>query len=112
MSVQATQKSTTAGITPTFNAGSSGGDSYQNTGNETLEFKNTNAAARVVTFVAQGPCNHGVLHNVTVTIPANTGNVVAGPFRDLARWNDVNGRVQMTYDVNPPTGLVLAVFAG
>jgi hypothetical protein len=112
MAILAQQKTALTGLNPAYANADVAGDSFANTGGQHVEFVNTNAAARNVTLVAQGACNHGVLHNVVVNIPA--GNVTPqrrkiGPFTDTLRWNDVNGRVQMTYDA--VTDLLVGVFA-
>lgn len=106
MAVIASQKTSQAGLNPTMAAASGGGDSFANSGNEWFRIIATSNQI-TVTFVAQGVCSHGVLHNVVVVVPiGNTREI--GPFRDLARFNDANGRVQVTYDL--VTGATVGVF--
>jgi len=87
---------TTSGVAPTMVPADALGDSVSNTGNEVVEIT-AGATGATVTFVAQGRCNHGVLHDLPVVVPANQTRDI-GPFRDLLRWNDVNGKLQWTYD--------------
>lgn len=96
MALQATQKSTIAGLNPVYAAANAGGDTFVNTGNEQVKIK-CGATGCVATFVAQGACNHGTLHNGTVTVPANQERII-GPFRDTQRWNNASQQVSITYD--------------
>lgn len=102
----AVQKSTLAGITPAHVAASVGGDTFTNTGQETVEVIATSNPV-AVTVVAQGMCNHGVLHPQVVNVPAGQTRRI-GPFRDLARWNDVDKKVHLTYD--QVVGVTIGVF--
>ena len=101
------QKIISAGLNPTFAAAAAGGDSFSNSGNEYVHFKQAAGNTTNVTFVAQGLCSHGFTHNVIINIPAS-GERKIGPFRDTARWNDANQRVNMTYD--QVVGLTVGVF--
>lgn len=87
-----------AGVNPAFAAAAGGGDQFSNDGSQKVHLKNTDAAARNVTFAAQAAlgCPAGILHNVVINVPAGQERVV-GPF-DPARFNDANSRVNMTYD--------------
>lgn len=71
------------------------GDGWTNDGATLFRFVNT-GTEKTVTVIAQTNCSLGFKHNVTITVPATTGDVWAGPF-PTARFNDVNGVVQMTY---------------
>ena len=102
-----------AGAAPTFTAVAAGGDAVLNLeGNIILYFKNTNVSARTVTITAQdtsekvpgfGPMTKA---NVVLTVPATTGEIVAGPFPRRA-FNDALGKAQLTYDSD--AGLTVAV---
>ena len=105
MAILTAQATTTAGVNPTMAAASGGGDSVANSGTQVVEITTTTDPV-VVTFVAQGACNHGVLHNAVVNIPAGTSRRI-GPFKDTSRWNDANGRLQWTYDL--VTGVTVGV---
>lgn len=98
------QKPTLSGATITFAAASAGGDVFTNTGSEVLRVKTTGTPV-TVTITAQKPCNQGVLHNVSVTVPATSEREI-GPFRDLVRWNNNSKQVAVTYD--QVTGVTIA----
>lgn len=102
----AVQKSTLAGLTPAYVAASAGGDTFTNTGQEVVEVIATTTPV-AVTVVAQGQCNHGVLHPQVVNVPAGQRRRI-GPFHDLARWNDATKKVHLTYD--QVVGVTLGVF--
>lgn len=88
-----------AGAAPGLAAASAGGDSFPIISRtQKFHFKNTDAAARNVTFVAQTKCNEGVLHNVIVNVPAGTERIVDDI--DPQFFGDANGRVQLTYDAS------------
>lgn len=88
------------GVTLTLAAATAGGDSFQNSGVEFVQVKNAHATvARNVTFAAPNPDNFGITnaaHNQVVAVPALTTKLI-GPFPP-GRFNDANGRVQITYD--------------
>ena len=82
------------------------GDSFANDGRILLHFRNTNAAARNVTIDSVKLCDQGSDHDVLVNVPLTSGERIVGPFSP-SRFNDVNGKVQMTYDA--VTNLTVAV---
>ena len=91
-----------AGLNASYAAAASGGDAVQNLKGEViLHFKNTNAASRTVTVVAQGTSksvpDYGDMTkgNLVVAIPAGEESFV-GPFPKRA-FNDAGGNVQVTY---------------
>lgn len=83
-------------------AAAGGGDSFQNTGKECLRIRNAGGGAITLTVVASGtdPCNYGVAatpaHDLVQSIPNDSAVHVLGPFPPK-KFNDVNGRVQLTY---------------
>ncbi len=83
--------------TTTLVAAAGGGDSFPNTGVEQFRVRNADASSKTVTFVAQNAvgCPAGVLHNIVLTVPAGAEQTVRN--LDMARFNDANGRVQVTY---------------
>ena len=88
--------SLTASLTPSFAAASSGGDYFANNGKIFLYIKNANVGApRTVTINSQVNCNYGHDHNIEVTVPASSEELVG--FFSTDRFNDVSGRVQITY---------------
>ena len=83
-------------LTPTFASAAELGDYFANTGKIFLYFKNANVgASRVITIASQVACSQGTTHNITVTVPASSEEMVG--FFDVNRFNDLNGRVQITY---------------
>ncbi len=72
------------GIAPTFTAVNAS-DVLTNNGNSYLEVKNANAAACTVTVTAVTNCNQNFSHNMSVSVPATTGDKVIGPF-PIARF--------------------------
>ena len=63
----------------TLAAASVGGDTFANTGREILDVNNGSGGAITVTVAAVSPCNHGVLHNSVVSVPAGQRYAI-GPF--------------------------------
>ena len=87
-----------AGIIPTYEVCAAGGDEFVNSGQIVIHVKNVNGSlARTVTIDCYTPCNYGLdtEHDVAVVV-AGPGESVIGPF-PKARFNDANGRVQITY---------------
>lgn len=81
MAVIALQAITRAGEDPSPYAAAVGPDTVDgNDGRVFLHLKNTNAAARTVTVNSVAPCDQGFDHDIAVVIPANTGDVMIGPF--------------------------------
>lgn len=80
-------------------------DYFTNDGRIFLFFVN-GATEAIVTVDAVIPCEHGVDHNVVVTVPASEDRMI-GPF-PKDRFNDGNGKVKITYD-NVTTITVTAI---
>lgn len=76
-----------------------GGDSFPNDGYTVLYVKNGSGGAITVTIdgVGAGP-ESAVAYNpdVAVSVAAGAERLI-GPFTDKARFNDVNGRVNVSY---------------
>jgi hypothetical protein len=105
-----TQSITRAGPTPTYAAGTSGGDACEVGDDVFLHVKNTNAATRdvVLAIPAAASTYPNVTYtNVTVTIPATTGDKMIGPVSALFK-DTTTGLCTITYSVNPPTNLTIA----
>lgn len=73
-----------AGTAVTFTAVNAS-DVLTNNGNSYLQVKNANAAACTVTMTAVTNCNQNFAHNMSVSVPATTGDKVLGPFT-IARF--------------------------
>lgn len=112
MAVLTVQDSSLAGITPATPAGASGGDSFPNNGHVLLELINASGAAITVTADdPNSPAPAGALAfnpDSQISVPA-AGRRIWGPFPPF-RFNDINGRVNLTYGTNPPTGLTIGLY--
>lgn len=97
-----------AGITPAYTAGDAVNDhEFINDGRCYLHVKNNGAGSCVVTV--QTPAKVGGLDiaEVTVTVPATTGDKKIGPFKtDL--FNQAGGLVYVDLDID--TGVTLGAF--
>lgn len=85
-----------AGVAVAFSAAAVAGDTFSNSGQETIELANTSAAPVTVTLVAAGRCNQGSLHNTVITLPATTGRIHAKNL-DPQRFSDSAGLASITY---------------
>jgi hypothetical protein len=92
-----------AGLAPALAAASAGGDQFVNPsdGRTFLVVRNASGGAIVVTIVRQRTAGKVqgegdvTLGNLTVSVPATTGERWIGPLGDT--FNDGNGNVQVTY---------------
>ena len=90
---------TESGAAKTPAAAAEAGDSFPMTPNGiVVEFTNDDAAPRVVTIVGQQACNHGVVHDREVTIPAGAVRQVV--ILPTNQFRDTSGLVQLTYDAH------------
>lgn len=92
MAVFTAQQVSTAGIAPSYSAVSAS-DTFANDGTVFLHVKNAGGSPDTVTLVSVKTCDQGATHNLTVSVPATTGDRIIGPF-ETSRFND------------PTTGLV------
>lgn len=83
-----------AGLAVVFTAVNAS-DVLTNNGNSYLHVKNANAAACTVTLDATRTCDHGFDHNIVVSVPATTGDMVLPPM-PLNRFSKA---VTVTYSV-------------
>lgn len=87
-----------AGLNLTMSAAAGGGDSFENNGHVLIRINNGSGGAITVTADAPKPDNFGLTdnsHDVALVIPAGESRIW-GPF-PVNRFNDANGRVQLTY---------------
>ena len=101
MAVLTVQQISRAGLDPSLDAASAGGDAFPNSGRVFLRVANANVgAARTVTVASQLPA--GALPqgaskaDLVVQVPADSERWI-GPF-DPAAFNDANARVVVNYD--------------
>ena len=85
------------GLAEALAAAAAAGDQFANDGRIFLHVKNVNAASRDVTINSQNNCSQGFDHDITVTVPATTGDKMIGPFPP-GRFDDSGGFVQVTYE--------------
>lgn len=105
MTTLTVQEPTPSGVVVSTAAAAALGDEFANTGKEILEVTNGSGGALTVTVTAQKACSHGTLHNGGGSVAAGATKRF-GPFpRD--RFNDINGKVQVTY--SGVTSLTVAV---
>jgi hypothetical protein len=70
---------TEAALTARTPSGDAGTDTFTNDGATMINFINT-GSSHTCTVEASANCSHGFAHDVSVIIPATTGNIWAGPF--------------------------------
>jgi len=96
MAVLTIQEITRAGVGPTFAAAAGGGDSFPNDGRTMCEVKNAGGGAITLTVVTQITVDGKAVADDAISVPATTGDRMVGPFPPEI-YNDVNGRVNLTY---------------
>lgn len=106
MALQATQSIIRTGITPSYAAANAGGDTFAPGKNTFLHVKNTNAATRDITVVSTSTAIGLAVADVTVTIPATTGDKLIGPF-PYEHFADANGVCAITWSA--ATNVTIAV---
>lgn len=97
-----------AALTMRTPAGGALTDTVTNDGQTMLNFVNT-GSEHICTVETQTACNYGTTHDVTVTIPATSGNVWIGPF-STARFNDTTGALTITWGASV-TGVTFAALS-
>jgi hypothetical protein len=76
-----TQDISRAGVAPTYNAASGGGDKFGPGANVFVHVKNAGGASVTPTFVTPGlVAELAVADSALVTVPATTGDRMIGPF--------------------------------
>ena len=95
-------------IAPNYQAVVSG-NVYQvpNDGRIVLHFKNTNAAANVVTITTNAVINGHAVANGSVSVPATNGEIVLGKLAP-GLYNDANGL--LNFSVSQASGGTCAVY--
>lgn len=95
MATLTVQNISLSGITPSYAAAAAGGDEFANTGDTLFQIKNGGSE---ITLTIETPAKiEGIdIAEITVTIPATTGDKMIGPF-DPSIFNQSTGRVAVTY---------------
>lgn len=107
------QQVTPGGITPTYSSVSGGGDIVQPGPTTFLHFKNTNAATyTVVVDDVNSVSPPGALQfnaDLSVTIPATTGDKMIGPITADRFARSSDGMAAITYTGTTTNGTVAAI---
>lgn len=103
MALLTVQEITRAGPTPTYASATSGGDTFNNDDSERTFLHVKNAGSQITLTIVTAKTSVQVsgygavaLADITVTIPATTGDKMIGPFPGV-RFNTSNGQVAITY---------------
>jgi hypothetical protein len=99
MAQLAVQKVSIIGVEPSYQLVSSAGDTFVNQGDTYLYIKNESVMSTTVTIKAQKACSHGSLHDITLTIPAESERTI-GAF-PVDRFNDLDGKVFVKFSSIP-----------
>ena len=95
------------GLSPTFDACDSAGDTFTVSGNDFLYVKNGDTADHTVTIASFKKCNQGFTHNVNITVPSS-GEKMIGPF-PISRFGDASNSYQGSISYDAVTSLTIAV---
>lgn len=109
MAVITPQVIVAAGIVRSHESCASGGDEFVNSGRHYISVINAHGSdPRTITVNSQVNCNQGVDHDIEVVITAAQDEKIFGPF-PKDRFNDADGKVQITYS-DSAADLTVAVF--
>lgn len=100
------QRVTLLGIKPTYEDALDGGNEFVNSGRHFIHAKTT--AEVTVNVTSQALCNQGGDHPIAVAISVAEGEKMIGPF-PKDRFNDPDGKVQITYTPTSGAGITIAV---
>jgi hypothetical protein len=108
MAALTTQAIIRAGLTPSFASAAGGGDTFNPDLDTYLRVKNASGSSITVTVVTPrtDPVGNAVA-DTTFTVPATTGDVIAGPFPAEIYADPVTGVANITY--SGVTSLTIAV---
>lgn len=109
MATLTVQDIVSTGLAPTFAVVAAGGDQFPVQGGYLyyIEAKNTDGTPHDVIINSQALCSFSFDHNITVSIPATTGDrkIALGP---ISRFTDASGNVLITYSAD--TGMTIGIF--
>jgi hypothetical protein len=94
------------GIAPSYTAASGDGHYFNNDGRVMIQIKNAGVQT-VATFATPYSSGGNAVADMTVTVPATTGDKMIGPFQPEI-FNDVGGRVYITF--SSTASVTLAAF--
>ena len=105
--VHTVQTISRAGVTPTFVAATAEGTSFLNDDGIVIEVKASGAEV-VVTIPTPGTVDASLaIADLTVTVPATTGDKIIGPF-PASVYNQTTGYVFVNFSIT--TGVTIAVY--
>ena len=112
MATLTTQVASLAGLTPAYGAANAGGDNFVPDVDTYLHVKNTNASPKTVVVATPHTDVGGLaITDVSVSVPATTGEKIIGPF-PAEEFGDPNGTPKgnafITYTPDA-TGVTIAV---
>lgn len=109
MATLTTQTITRAGVTPTYAAGTLGGDACEVGDDIYLQVKNTGASTTVTLAIPSSASTYAnvTYTNVAVTVPATTGDKLIGPISALFK-DTTTGLCTITY--SQVTGITIGCF--
>jgi hypothetical protein len=107
MAALTTQAVNLAGVGPTYAAAAGGGDTFQPSNNTFVHVKNGSGAPITVTIVTPGSVSGQAVADVTVSVPATTGERMIGPLPGSLFARASDGRADLTY--SGVTSLTIAV---
>jgi hypothetical protein len=97
----------TTGVKPTNNAAGAQGDLFLNDGKTFIHVTNGGDEAITVGVTAVNQCSLGVLHSLSVSVPAGEDKMI-GPFSRTI-YNNTAGKVALTYSA--VTSVTVAVLS-
>lgn len=103
--ILAAQQVSRSGLTPAFSAGNADGHYVPNDGKMMLEVKNASASPITVTIQTPGTVDGNAIADLVVTVPANTGDKMIGPFPPSI-YNQADGSIYA--DLSAVTSVTLA----
>lgn len=95
-----------SGLAPTYAAASAGGDKLSPDRDTLLHVKNAGGAASTVTIVTPGSVSGLAIADVSVSVPATTGDRMIGPLPAELFADPADGLAAITYST--VTGVTVA----
>lgn len=107
MALLATQTVTRTGLAPTYAAAAGGGDTFTPGQNTFLHVKNGSGGAITVTIATPGTTSGLAIADVSVSVPATTGDRMIGPLPGSLFTDPATGVGNITY--SGVTSLTVAI---
>ncbi len=97
MALLATQKVVRTGLAPAYSAAAGGGDTFVPGQSVMAHIKNGSGAAITVTIVTPGSTSGQAIADVSVSVPATTGDRMIGPLPGSLFTDPATGVGNITY---------------